>query len=262
MSTHTSVLRRWLAILSTLFIILALTMIYLLWRDKQSIAPPLINNANASTIRIERNGFDEISLTKSDASWSITMPCKIPANAQRLEPLLGALTPGAHHYNASEVDLNAAGLVSPHAIVTIDEIKHSIGNTDLNGNRRYVQRGNQVAFVPEWVLSLINGGMSALAELTIFPGLIEELTLTNEQGTETVVTSPEDLQAWQNLSAQQIITWPPKDIAVPQPTLHLQAVMANGIDLLYSVYHTERFTALTVNDMHCAYIVPLDTVPD
>ena len=261
MSTHTQLLQRWIGVLLAAIGILASLMMYQLWRDSQTALQLLPGNADASSIRIEREGFDDITLTKNEASWFIETPCEIPANEQRLEPLLGALTPGVHQYDASEVDLLAAGLVTPPAIVTINETEHQIGNTDLNGERRYVQRGNQVAFVPEWVLSLVNGGVTALADLALFANPIEQLTLTDEQGSETVLTTEEQLRPWQNLSAQQIITWPPGDTASPQPSLQLSSSAANGERLLYTVYNTERFTALTLAGKSCAYILPLDTLP-
>ena len=261
MSTHTRLLQRWIAVLLAAIGMLASLMMYQLWRDSQTAVQLPLGNVNASTIRIEREGFDDITLAKNEASWFIETPCEISANEQRLEPLLGALTPGMRQYDASEVDLQAAGLVSPPAIVTVNETRHRIGNMDLNGERRYVQRGNKVAFVPEWVLSLVNGGVTALADLAVFADPIEQLTLTDEQGSKTVLTTMEQLQPWQNLSAQQIITWPPDDSASPQPLLQLSSLAANGEHLLYTVYNTERFTALTLAGQSCAYILPLDTLP-
>ena len=261
MSTHTQLLQRWIAVLVAAIGILASLMMYQLWRDSDRAIPLPPGYADAASIRIEREGFEDITLAKNNASWLIESPCQISVNEQRLEPLLGALTPGVHHYDASEVDLQAAGLVSPPAIVTINETTHRIGDTDLNGERRYVQRGNQVAFVPEWVLSLINGGVTALADLAVFADKIEQLTLTDDQGLDTVLSTAEQLRPWQNLSAQQIITWPPDDSASPQPLLQLSSLAANGKRLSYTVYNTEGFTALTLAGNSCAYILPLDTLP-
>ena len=271
MSSHTQLLQRWIAVLLAAIGILATLMMYQLWRDSQTDLQLPPGNVDASTIRIEREGFEDITLARNGASWSIKTPCELSANEQRLEPLLGALTPGVHQYEASEVDLQAAGLVSPLAIVTINETAYRIGNTDLSGERRYVQRGNQVAFVPEWVLSLVNGGITALADLAVFAEPIEQLTLTDDQGSEIVLSTADQLRPWQDLSAQQIITWPPEDTA-PQPSLQLSASATNGDSLLYTVYNTEKFTALkltgktlagkTLAGKSCTYILPLDTLPN
>ena len=267
MSTHTQLLQRWIAVLLAAIGILATLMMYQLWRDSQTALQLPPGTADAATIRIEREGSDDITLARNGASWFIETPCELSANEQRLEPLLGALTPGVHQYEASDVDLQAAGLVSPLATVTINETAYRIGNTDLSGERRYVQRGNQVAFVPEWVLSLVNGGVTALADLAVFADPLEQLTLTDDQGSEIVLSTADQLRPWQDLSAQQIITWPPEDTALPQPSLQISASATNGDSLLYTVYNTEKFTALTLagktlSGKSCAYILPLDTLPN
>ena len=263
MSNHTRSLHRWTKLLTGVFCALALSMVYLIWSDGQkndAVAPV----TEATSIRIKRDGFDDIQLSRREEAWYIDAPCELPANLQRLEPLLGALAPGAHHYNASEVDLEAAGLIAPLAIVHINEVEHRIGNTDLNGDRRYVQRDNSVAFVPEWVLSLVNGGVTALANLEVFPRPLNSMRLVKADGSSTTLDSAEQLVAWQALTAQQIVTWP---LPAEDENSQLEAAYTLQPDeqtdeaLALTVYENESFTALLRADEACAYILPVGSLP-
>ena len=263
MGSHTRSLQRWTQLLTGIFFTLALSMSYLIWRDRQS-SDTLAPATEATSIVIQRNGFDDIQLSKRDDEWHLDAPCSLPANMQRLEPLLGALAPGAHQYTASEVDLEAAGLIVPLAIVHINEVEHRIGNTDLNGERRYVQRGNSVAFVPEWVLSLVNGGVTALAKLDVFPEPLSSISLVMSDGTSTTLNSAEDVNAWQELTAQQIITWPLPDEDANSKAEALYTMQLNGLKdqtEVMKAYENATFTALHRAGDACAYILPVDALP-
>lgn len=263
MSSHTRSLQRWTQLLAGIFCVLALSMSYLIWRDWQkrdAVAPA----AEATSIRIQRDGFDDIQLSKRNETWYLDAPCSLPANLQRLEPLLGALTPGAHQYTASEVDLEAAGLIAPLAIVYINGVEHRIGNTDLNGDRRYVQRGNSVTFVPEWVLSLVNGGVTALANLEVFSEPLSNMSVVMTDGTSTTLSSAENIDAWQALTAQQIVTWPlPAEDENSQidAAYTLKPTDLSDRTQVLTVYESESFTALHRAEDACAYILPADALP-
>jgi len=262
MSTHTQQLQRWIVILGASLLLLIGAMAFLMWQDKQQLPQSTVHHSDATQIRIQRQGFVDIHLSKTAELWQIDNPCTISANEQRLEPLLGALTPGPHLYNASEVDLEAAGLLTPQAIVFINETEHRIGNTDLHGERRYQQIGNKVGFIPEWVLSLVNGGITAFAKLRVLPDAIDSLVLVDSDGVETQISSTEDIQQWKDISAQQIVSWPTDDFRNEEPAMTLLATTQAGDELGFSIYHTERYTAITSQAADCAYILPLDSLPD
>ena len=268
MSSHTRSLRRWTQLLTGVFCVLTVLMVYLIWSDtrqSQSIAPIV----DANRIRIQRTGFDDIQLSKRDNVWQLDAPCSIPANQQRLEPLLSALAPGGHQYTTSDVDLEAAGLIAPLAVVHINEIEHRIGNTDLNGDRRYVQRGKSVVFVPEWILSLVNGGVTALASLEVFPEPLGSMQVLMADGSSVTLDNAEALDPWQILTAQQIVSWPlPEDDAsnLAEATFTLQPrdlqEQEQEQEQTITVHEGESFIALHRADAECAYILPAESLPE
>ena len=263
MSTHTQLLRRWTLGLSSVFVAMAAVMLYLLWQDRQLASSPATGgHAQATALRIKRNGFPDIVLSKAGTGWNIDEPCTAAANFQRLEPLLGALQPGALQYAADEVDREAAGLLTPEATVYIDDVEYRIGSTDLQGERRYVQHDEVVEFAPEWVLSLINGGLTAFAEPTVFTQPLTSLQVTDESGDTQTITENPELQAWQSLSAQQIVIWPlPNETVEAVDAGQLLASSVGQATETLTIYNTDKLTALHAGDDSCAYILPPDSLP-
>ncbi|MFK7993066.1 MAG: hypothetical protein AB8B87_02950 [Granulosicoccus sp.] len=260
MSTHSRSLKRWTGILGSLLGILLSSMIFIIWQDNQAKDTATQDTVAASRIRIHRDGFDEIQLAKNNGRWQFESPCQLLANEQRLTPLLNALKPGAHQYTANEVDLEAAGLITPNAIVYINDTEHRLGNTDLKGERRYVQRGNVVEFAPEWVLSLVNGGVTALATLEIFPEPLSKLSITDDSDAKIETTLPDKLAIWQNISAQQIVTWPLQDMT-STAGYQIDTIDDKGGIRSFSVYNNDTLTAIKPDDAQCAYILSKGSLP-
>ena len=220
--------------------------------------PDPISQENVELVRIQRPEHPDILINKVNNQWLITEPCELPANSQRLTPLLGAVTPAPHAYNTSEVDMDAAGLIEPLASITFDKQRIDIGNTDLSGERRYIKRGSRVEFVPEWILSLANGGLTALAQLTIFPNTISALTLENSTAqTEFTIAQ---ISQWQALSAQQIVTWPLNDIDEPAIISQLHVTTQEHTSLV-ALHQYPAYTAIVPNNAQCAFLVPNDAPP-
>lgn len=263
MTTHTHKLQRWAWILGISLSFLAAWMAYLIWTDQQATSQLATTLVNAQSIRITREGFDDITLLKLNDHWEIQTPCKLAANEQRLTPLIAVLSPGAHQYNADEVDLDTAGLKQPLARVYIDGIEHRLGNTDLDGNRRYLQRGDAVELIPEWVLSLINGGVTAIAQLEIFLLPIEQLTIASSgDKSKSVVSDVNLLNQWQAITAQQIVTWPVPDIELTNTyKLLVEESSGDGIRTI-NVYENDSLAALVPDNSQCAYLVSPGTLPD
>ncbi len=261
MTGHTQSVKRWTTILGATFCVLVAGISYQLWQDAKSINVQQPLDDLASTVRIVRPDFADMNLARNDEGWQIQSPCNLAVNVQRLQPLLSALTPSTFQYQADEVDLEAAGLVTPLATVYINEQQYRIGHTDLRGERRYVQRGNTVEFAPEWVLSLVNGGMTALAKLELFTAPLQLLVRMEENGTSHDLSSPQILESWQGISAQQIISWPPP-AGEPSLDYRLQATDINGNAQTLMVYNTKQFTAVKHEEAACAYILDTDSLPD
>lgn len=149
-----------LLILSIILLCLVLWISNLLWREnvkRQAVATP-----QATHILIEQANQAELEFAQHDGQWQMLKPSKQPAITERLEPLLRLVViPPDSSYASIEVDLNAAGLTEPLARITIDETIILLGQKDNTGNRRYAMQQETVYFVPEWMLSLIQGGPNA-----------------------------------------------------------------------------------------------------
>lgn len=237
-------------------------MAYLIWTDYRTASALAPVRVDAQSIRIKREGFEDIELSKMNEQWQMTAPCSLVANEQRLSPLIAALAPGAHQYNASEVDLDTAGLEQPLAVVFINGTEHRLGKTDLDGNRRYLQRGGAVELVPEWVLSLVNGGITAIAQLEVFPTPVKQLTINNKNNeSSTVVTDSDILNQWQAVAAQQIVSWPLPDIEM-ENSFQLQAQESTSGEVrTLGVFENESLIALVPGGSQCAYILAPGTLP-
>ncbi|WP_157735775.1 hypothetical protein [Granulosicoccus antarcticus] len=263
--THTQKTRRLVVAASALLLVLLAGVGAVLWNDFQRSKPQFQQaQADAHSIRIQRKAFADIVMQLDAAGlWSITEPCSLPVNPQRMQPLLDALQPAAQSFAAADVDLEAAGLLDPEAVIVMNEQALALGITDLSGERRYLQRGERIEFVPEWILSLVNGGLSALASLDVFPQPLDELVLLPEQPTELApeVISVDELAQWQALSAQQIVTWPLQDSEPATASRSLRAKIGDQ-QLSMSLHLYPRYAAVRYENAHCAFLISTDSLPD
>lgn len=246
--------------LSVVLCVLLALISTLIYTDKKQIAAPQFTRDSIQTLRIQRPDFAEIILNRIDDQWLINEPCNLTANTLRLEPLLGALMPTTHSYAAKDVDLDAAGLMEPQATVFLNDTRIDIGDTDLDGNRRYIRRNNRIEFAPEWVLSLINGGLSAMANLQIFDANIDAIQILNDSS-ESVDVPTGSIADWQALSAQQIVSWPPQpeELALIIQSLEIQQ---GNTKRLLKVYTYSKFSAVRYENEQCALILSTESLPD
>ena len=262
--THSQKTRRLVIAASLLLVALVGVVGGVLWTDARNATPALQAQFDVQRIRIQRPDFPDMVLqANTNGQWSMSDPCVLPINTQRLQPLLDALAPAVHSYAAVDVDLEAAGLMRPEAVIIMNDQVLALGITDLSGERRYLQRGERVEFVPEWILSLVNGGLSALASLDVFPQMLDELVVQADQSTESAsLTVPAGaLPEWQALQAQQIVTWPLPDSepATGSRTL-IARTGAQELKLTLQLY--TRYAALRHENADCAYLVPTTSLPD
>lgn len=256
MSTHQGKLQRTVYAATVLLIALLGIISVILWSEK-SAQPIVVEKKALRSVAIQRPGYADIALEYQQSQWLLTSPCQANANPQRIQAFEQLLNPASHHYDASEVDLSAAGLVDPLAIITINGSALKIGETDLSGDRRYLQRGSDVEFAPEWILSLVQGGTSAFAALNVFPDALISLSAKNIEKN----TSPSELQQWQSLSANQVIAWPLKE-NIPELVQSYSIKYKSPTETGQMVAHEyEAFSALVKSDEHCAYIVSNAALP-
>ncbi len=262
--THTQKTRRLVIAASLLLVALMGIVGGVLWTDARDTTLARQAQPELQQIRIQRPGFPDMVLqADSNGQWSLNDPCVLPVNARRLQPLLDALIPAVHGYAAVDVDLEAAGLLNPEAVIIMNDEVLALGITDLSGQRRYLQRGDRVEFVPEWILSLVNGGLSALASLDVFPPSMDELVIQSGQSAEpaSLTVQAEELPAWQTLQAQQIVTWPLQD---SEPATDSRDLIARTGDqeLQLTLQLYTRYAALRHENADCAYLLPNSSLPD
>ncbi len=161
-------------------------------------------NENINSIVIKRRGHPNIELAGADANWKMVAPYSLGANAQRINPLLSLGSAAFDGYNTNDVDLPATGLATPTASVIIGSREFQLGNTDAGGERRYTLVDGKVSFVPSWVWSLIHGGVSAFADLSVFTELPDDVYLIQPSNT-TQLAQPQKLL---DLQADKVTAWP------------------------------------------------------
>lgn len=160
--------------------------------------------ASIDSIVITRKGHDDISLVRDASMWRMTAPFSLRANALRIEPLLNLGQSPFSGYALSEVDLPATGLSQPEASISFDGRTFLLGNTDVDDERRYTMVDEQVGFVPAWVWSLVHGGVTAFADLTVFEELPDELYLVDGDS----VRKLDNRVRWTSLQADKVVAWP------------------------------------------------------
>ncbi len=254
--------QRTIAAGSVLLVSLVGLIVFLQWSDRQDHLTGDIQEDSSQSLHaigIQRPGFADMRLALIDSQWQIQEPCLADVNPQRMQAFSSLQKPASHSYAAAEVDLLAAGLIEPLATVSLNDTTLHIGNTDLSGERRYIQRNDRIEFAPEWILSLLQGGTSAFAHLIVFPDAMTSLSIQQADG--AAVDIADHIMQWQTLSANQVISWPMKD---DEPelrqtyTLAYESPSKNG-QLRVNVY--DAFSAVLHSDAHCAYVVSNDALP-
>jgi len=164
-----------------------------------------------NSIVITRQGHDDIALVKANSGpdWRMIKPFSLIANTQRIEPLVSLAQVKMDTYSSAEVDLAETGLNQPKASITFDDLTYSLGFADAGGERRYVLVDDKVGFVPEWTWSLVHGGVTAFADLSVFDELPDVLYLVEGEKLTELRTNP----AWTELQADKIIAWPDQSIS-------------------------------------------------
>lgn len=280
-------MKRWVLIASGTLVLMLVGIATLLWseaRQRDALGNKQENLHNTlNSLVIQRTGKADIKIRLEEGRWQIHEPCTINVNENRLQPLLSIVSPAAFSYAAVEVDLEAAGLLNPVATIIANNQRIDIGNTDLSGERRYVQRGERVEFAQEWILPLLDGGLSALSALELFDDAITSVTVgelspaqegisddnanelpqvqegindkkVNEltQGHNSI---SDDAQLWQQLTAQQIVPWPLADSA-PQSPQYAVTVHSETDERRLEAFTTPAFTAIVFEGARCAYLLP------
>ena len=235
--------------------------IYKLQQDKQQPTAQLTTSGTINSITITRENFPAIDLVRDQSEWRMSAPYAIPANKQRIEPLLSLLTLPDAGYTQTEVDMNAAGLNNSNTSITLNDSTFILGNPDITGERRYVLFNDKVSFVPEWVWSLINGGVTAFADLTVFPNIAEPLFIEDNGNIDALT----NIDQWAALQADKIIAIPPSPNAqnLEEPGYQLQLAISANISeansVIASIQVYSKFATITTQPGF-AYVIALESL--
>ena len=233
--------------MTALLLLLLSTIAWIEWPDSSDIQ---IDTGSIRTIQIHVKNKTTIVLQREQSGWIISQPMSVKANSERIKPLLSLLNIKQEDYALDEIDLVAAGLDNPQVTVQLDQYHIALGKLDVGGQRRYAFRDDRILFVPEWVLPLISGGASSLANAEIFPELLDKLTITINKGGEQTA----DTQAWQSLRAQQVLVWPIKNMPTSILTGSLR-FQASGQAGQFDFATNSDYTLFYNADRHLAYVV-------
>lgn len=180
----------------------------ILWLELSPVEQRYAPNAEIQKISIKRDGHDTIVLDKNAGVWTLTAPFKLNANAVRIEPLLTLIPGNETGYSPAEVDMAATGLLDSTTSITLNNETIKLGKPGTDGDRRYALINEQVFLLPEWVWSLVHGGVTAFADLTVFTDLPDTLYLHPNDGFDNPRIYPVSARAWRNLQADKIIPKP------------------------------------------------------
>lgn len=190
--------------------VFALLLSVIWWIEFGQTPATTMTNADINKIVITRNGHADIVLARENAAWRMTKPYALKANAQRIEPLLSLGLANFAGYDIAEVDMAASGLIAPDATITVGTRTFQLGLTDAQGERRYALVDNKVSFVPEWVWSLVHGGVTAFADLNVFAEFPADVYLHSDDvaGNDNVERNLGNVDEWRVLQADKIVAWP------------------------------------------------------
>lgn len=227
--------------------------IWIASNDAQQRAAQAPRARDPQLVTIQRPDRIDIVLQRGNDEWRITEPCALAVNEQRLSPLFEALNAPGTRYNVDEVDLSATGLNAPSATLIVDGQRIDIGELDVSGSRRYLRSDQTVELAPEWILSLVDGGLTAFAATPVFDAEVSEASAD-----ETAL----DAEVWTDLQADQTLTWPLADaLPVNHRVSDVAVTLADGTLHRVQITSTDDWHALVIDEAGCARILPPDALP-
>ena len=252
--SHAAKRNRATGVLTAVFIGLVGTIGFIEWQSNSDNTFPIRSAEAVSVITITRSDHEPIVLQRQE-NWEIISPVALPANEQRIIPLLTVYTNPDPGYATSSVDLEATGLNSPEVIVAFDDYEVKIGQVALDGAKRHALHGERVRFVPDWVLPFLKGGISAIADLTVWGAELSSLEVE-----ENDKLNDASLIRAKQLTAQQFVIWPRPENPVVLNSIAVKATIDQS-ESNWLVFVTDSYAAIQPENSDYAYIVAVDEVP-
>lgn len=240
--------------LLVLFSGLLALIVFLQWKTKAENLVLIRTADSVMRITIEQDDTPTIVLEKKDRWW-VTSPVRMPANDQRIIPLLTVYTNPDPGYPLDAVDLEATGLKNPEFSLTFNKYQVHIGDTAVDESKRHAQHGERMRFVPEWVFPFLQGGVSAVADLTVFGNDLNTIELS-----PGISLDKASLDSARNLNAQQLVPWPRLEPPVIVSQHSAQVTVGND-RTQWVLFKTDRYIAMQPEQSEYAYILPVDDAP-
>ena len=116
------------------------------------------------TIEVTTSTFEYRFIKQSDRWFTVqnNEQSTTPANTDRVSAILSLLSaPENGGYNSDDVNLDATGLSSPTATVTLGDYRVTFGSATDDQQQRYIRIQDRVYLINELVFPLINTGPAA-----------------------------------------------------------------------------------------------------
>jgi len=98
-----------------------------------------INPGSVTKIRLSRKGMPDMEFMRSPSGWRIIEPVEIPANPDRIRPILGLPnTPSRARLDPGLNDIRAFGFDPPSVMLALDNEVFHFGDENPFDNSRYV----------------------------------------------------------------------------------------------------------------------------
>ncbi|MCX8049365.1 MAG: DUF4340 domain-containing protein [Methylohalobius sp.] len=174
--------RRWLVILSLLFLVAGLGgWVYWLAQAPEKVSPPLLAAFAPDAVQqivIERQN-ERLEFTRGQEGWRMVQPFEAPADAYHMEQLLSLPNQSSQtRYPASELDLARLELIPPKATVRLGESEVRFGGQNPLNFQRYVQIGDTVYLIEDTLFYQLTAPATTWIEHKLLPsGHVQSLEL-------------------------------------------------------------------------------------
>ncbi|HEB94611.1 MAG TPA: hypothetical protein ENI94_14385 [Gammaproteobacteria bacterium] len=132
----------------------------------------LTSFAMADIIRIEIRParHADTLLERRDGEWRLVEPFTARADTARVDAAIGlARARSLARYDASAVDTQQAGLVSPDLVLRVNDVTLALGGTEPLRGQRFVRQGDQVHLIVDRYSYLLQGEPASLVSPRLLP---------------------------------------------------------------------------------------------
>ena len=165
--------KRWLINIALILLIAGLALVGIQHEDQSAGAsnPSITQLTPDDILSIDiQYGDIRLDLSRSALGWNLESPIAWPAYDDNVERLLSIVKSESKAIAAaSEVDLDALGLLQPTAILSFNDTQLRFGSTNNIGGRRYLMIDSKLYLLPDVYLAFIGQGVAGLVDRRLLP---------------------------------------------------------------------------------------------